>query len=166
MNTKLKLARRPRKVRAAPTGIDQNVEYAMKLAIHTVKPRDSIAHARALLEEHRINQLPVVAHGKLIGIVTDRDLRDAGAAVGAAAAAASGRRGRVIVSDPEKLPLETVMSTSPITVKPKDSTAEAARIMRRERIGALPVVENGRLVGIITRSDVLDAYLALAARGT
>jgi len=166
MNTKLKVARRPRKARTAPAPIDQKVEYAMKLAIYAVKPRDTVAHARALLEEHRINQLPVVANGKLIGIVTDRDLRDAGAAVGAAAAAASGRKGRVIVSDPEKLPVETVMTTDPIIVKPKDSTAAAARIMRRERIGALPVVENGRLVGIITRSDVLDAYLALAARGT
>jgi len=162
MKVKSKVASKRRSARPAT---DQNVEYRMKLAVHTIKPRDSVGHARALLEEHRINQLPVVANGRLVGIVTDRDLRDAGAAVGAAAAAAAGRKGRVIVSDPEKMTVETVMTTNAITVKPTDSMATAARIMRRERIGALPVVEKRRLAGIITRSDVLDAYLALAARG-
>jgi CBS domain-containing protein len=49
----------------------------MKFVVHTVKPHDSVAHARALLEEHRINQLPVLFDNHLVGIVTDRDLRDA-----------------------------------------------------------------------------------------
>jgi CBS domain-containing protein len=49
----------------------------MTTELHTVKPRDSVTHARALLEEHRINQLPVIVNRRLVGIVTDRNLRDA-----------------------------------------------------------------------------------------
>jgi acetoin utilization protein AcuB len=148
----------------APADFGQRVEYVMKFPVHTVKPRDTVAYARALLEEHRVNQLPVVAGGRLVGIVTDRDLRDAGAAVGAAAAAVRGRKGRVFVSDPDKLAVETVMTTNVLTLRPSDPMSEAARLMRRERIGALPVVEGSRLVGIVTRSDVLEAYLAAAGR--
>ena len=48
----------------------------MKPALITVKPRDSARHARELMERHRINQLPVVVDDRLVGIVTDRDLRD------------------------------------------------------------------------------------------
>ena len=48
----------------------------MKYPVVTVTPRDSVRHARGLLEKHRINQLPVVTDGRLVGIVTDRDLRD------------------------------------------------------------------------------------------
>ena len=58
-------------------GVTVRVRDWMKHPVHTVKPRDSIAHARALLEEHRINQLPVIVNGNVVGIVTDRDLRDA-----------------------------------------------------------------------------------------
>ena len=49
----------------------------MTQPVHTVKPQDNAYHARELLEEHRINQLPVTVGAELVGIVTDRDLRDA-----------------------------------------------------------------------------------------
>ena len=49
----------------------------MTAKVQTGRPLDSVAHARAFIEEHRINQLPVVRNGLLVGIVTDRDLRDA-----------------------------------------------------------------------------------------
>jgi acetoin utilization protein AcuB len=53
------------------------------------------------------------------------------------------------------------MTSNVLTVQPDDSIAEAARVMRRGRIGALPVVEGERLVGIVTRSDLLEALVAL-----
>jgi acetoin utilization protein AcuB len=138
------------------------VERWMKLAVHTVKPLESVAHARALIEEHRINQLPVVVNGRLVGIVTDRDLRDAPRAVEIASAeAGSGERGARPL--PEEIPVETVMSTNVLTLKPGDTLTDAASLMRRERIGAVPVTENGALRGIITRSDILDAFIALSA---
>jgi acetoin utilization protein AcuB len=127
----------------------------MKHPVHHVKPRDTVRHARALLERHRINQLPVVVDDRLVGIVTDRDLRDAFPAVPEVSAALGGDLGG--------RPVEDVMTRAVITVTPSDVLTEAAHRMRRERIGALPVVDNGRLVGILTRSDMLAAFIALAA---
>ncbi|MFZ0890423.1 MAG: CBS domain-containing protein [Candidatus Binataceae bacterium] len=138
------------------------VEDWMKLPIHVVKPRDTVAHARALLEEHRINQLPVAVNGRLVGIVTDRDLRDAPRAVEVSAAAATRRREGVPPS-PTEIPVEAVMSDAVLMIGPHAGLEEAALLMRRQRVGALPIVENGRLVGILTRSDILDAFVALAS---
>src|SRR5262249_34689279 len=63
--------------RRLPSQEAMRVDGSMKRPVLTVKPRDSIAHARAIMEEHRVNQLPVVVDDRLVGIVTDRDLRDA-----------------------------------------------------------------------------------------
>jgi acetoin utilization protein AcuB len=140
------------------------VSQWMKRHPHAVKPVDSIRHARALLEEHRINQLPVVVEARLVGIVTDRDLRDAYPSV------LDHRRTRAAKSNPspDETTVETVMTSNVLTVQPDDSIAEAARVMRKGRVGALPVAEGGRLVGIITRSDLLEALVALVegAQGT
>jgi acetoin utilization protein AcuB len=126
----------------------------------TVKPHDSVAHARAILKEHRINQLPVMLSGTLVGIVTDRDLRDAMGAM-YAAAEASGNPSR-LERHAEEIAIEVVMTANAITIEPYDTMERAAVLMRRERIGALPVVHRGELRGIVTRTDVLRAYLALA----
>jgi acetoin utilization protein AcuB len=136
------------------------VEYWMKMPPLTVKMRDSVAHARALLEEHRFNQLPVVVNGKLVGIVSDRDLRDATAAVRTSSKIPGGKP--AFEATPEQIPVEAVMSTNVLMVKPADSIQKAAELMRRERIGGVPVVDRGHLVGIITRSDVLDAFVTLS----
>jgi len=74
--------------RARPEAASMLVGDWMKVPSHTVKPYDSVAHARAILEQYRINQLPVVVNERLTGIVTDRDLRDAPQAVQVSAAAA------------------------------------------------------------------------------
>jgi acetoin utilization protein AcuB len=126
----------------------------MKHPVHFVKPLDTIAHARALLEEHRINQLPVVVNGRVIGIITDRDLRDAFPSVFDAG------RG-VSKTKPDAIPVESVMSPNVLTIEPGAGIRDAVQLMRRERIGAIPVVDGDRLVGILTRSDVLDAFVAL-----
>jgi acetoin utilization protein AcuB len=142
-----------------PDQRQSRIEYWMKMPPMTVKMRDSVAHARALLEEHRINQLPVVVNGKLVGMVTDRDLRDAAAAVRVSSKVAGAKDD--IEATPEQIPVEAVMSTKVLMLRPADTIQRAAELMRRERIGGVPVVDRGRLVGIITRSDVLDAFVAL-----
>lgn len=134
------------------------IAQCMKSPVHTVRPLDSIRHAREIMETLRINQLPVVHGRHLIGIVTDRDLRDAFPSVFASAAAKASHR-RLHDQDPGTIPVEVLMTADVITLTPYDLLAEAARIMRRERIGAIPVVERGQLVGIVTRTDVLDAFL-------
>jgi acetoin utilization protein AcuB len=133
----------------------------MKQAVVTAKPRDSALHAREVMEKHRINQLPVVVDGRLVGIVTDRDLRDAFPSVFEQAAGAKRRR-RPAETDPARILVEDVMTADVVTLRPSAFVADAARIMRRQRIGAIPIVEEGHLVGILTRSDVLDAYVELS----
>jgi acetoin utilization protein AcuB len=130
----------------------------MTAKVQTVKPLDSVAHARALIEEHRINQLPVVKDGVLVGIVTDRDLRDALNVVTTSANAA----GTVepVPRTPEQIPVEAVMTHNVMTLSPHSSVVAAAELMRRQRIGSVPIVDGHPLAGIITRSDILKAFVA------
>ncbi len=133
-------------------------ERWMALEVQTVKPRDSVAHARALLEERRINQLPVVKDGKLVGIVTDRDLRDAVNTVTTSAKLAG--MAEQAPESPDQIPVEAVMTSNVMTLSPHSSLVTAAELMRRERIGGVPIIDGDSLVGIITRSDILEAFVA------
>jgi acetoin utilization protein AcuB len=131
----------------------------MKHPVITVRPHDSILHARETIEEHRINQLPVTVDGRLVGIVTDRDLRDAFPSV---FETATRTKRSAKGDDPAVIPTEDVMSRNVVAMSPADLVVDAARLMRRQRIGAIPVVDGGRVVGILTRSDLLDALVELA----
>jgi acetoin utilization protein AcuB len=137
------------------------IDAWMKHPVITVKPHDSACRARELMEKHRINQLPVVVDGHLAGIVTDRDLRDASPSVFEWAEPLAGGRDR---SDADRgtIRVEDVMSPGVLTLAPTATVAEAARLMRRERIGAVPIVDGARVVGILSRSDVLEAFGALS----
>lgn len=139
------------------------IEAWMKHPVITVKPQDSVLHGRELLEKHRINQLPVMVDGRVVGIVTDRDLRDAFPSM---FEVARGRKGGANGGDPTATPIEDVMSRNVVTMAPRALVADAARTMRRQRIGAIPVVEDERLVGMLTRSDLLDALVELTSTGT
>jgi len=132
------------------------VEQWMKKHPRTIKPLDTIHHAREVMEEHRINQLPVVHGGELVGIVTDRDLRDAYPSVLADPL-------RKASPDPHQVKVESVMTSNVLTLTPQDGVVAAASLMRRERVGAVPIVEGKRLVGILARSDLLDALIALGS---
>ena len=96
----------------------------MTAKVHTVKPLDSVAHARALIEEHRINQLPVVKDGRLMGIVTDRDLRDAVNAVTVSANMAGTME--PVPGTPEQTPVEAVMTHNAMTLSPHSSGGRVA----------------------------------------
>lgn len=135
----------------------------MSCPVHSLKPRDSVAHARELLERSRINQLPVVVDGRIVGIVTDRDLRDAFPSI-LETLVPSRRRARRSGIDPLQVPVEEVMTVKVVTLGPEDGVDQSARLMRRERIGSIPIVEEGKLIGIVTRSDVLQAYADLYER--
>jgi len=131
-----------------------NITPYIRKTVVTVKPLDSIGHARELLERHRINQLPVVVDGRVVGIVTDRDLRDAFPSVFDSAR----RTRRHPELDPDRVPVRDVMAVRVVTLSPAATVAEAAALLRRERIGAAPVVDaDQRLCGILTRSDLLAA---------
>ena len=133
----------------------------MKHPVVGVKPRDSAANARTLMAQHRVNQLPVFEGPQLVGIVTDRDLRDAFPSL--AETVIRSRRRLPEGADPSAIPVEDVMTHKVLTVEPDTPLDDAARLLRRERIGALPVVTAGRVVGIVTRSDLLEALAELLA---
>jgi CBS domain-containing protein len=135
----------------------------MKHPVVTVKPHDSAEHAREAMEKHRINQLPVVIDDRIVGIVTDRDLRDAFPSVFESAPVFRRQRAQH-GTDPAGIPVEDVMTRDVLSLPPDALVADAARLIRRERIGAIPIVDGKRLVGILTRSDVLDAFVELSQR--
>jgi acetoin utilization protein AcuB len=161
-HTAVSAAKKLKAVKPPRPAVSLQIEAWMKTPVHTVKPQDSVAHARAILEEYRVNQLPVVQNGKLVGIVTDRDLRDAPMAVRVSGEAA-GRTKDELPSEPNEIPVSDVMSDAVLTMTPSNTLEHAARLMREQRIGAVPIVEKqNHLAGILTRSDVLEAFVALA----
>lgn len=134
----------------------KNIRVAdwMTETVLAVETFDSIAVARQLMAKHRINQLPVTDDGRLIGIVTDRDIRDAyptSLMIG---------RAEAIDRFAEKITVEEVMTHDVFVVRPETPLAKAVSLLRRHRIGSLPVLKNGKLAGIITRSDILDFVLS------
>ena len=134
------------------------VSQWMTKSLMTIKPKDTIRHARERLAKYRINQLPVVSDEKLVGIVTDSDIRDA---------YPSSLRlfcGKDIDEFGDSHTVEEIMTYNVISVAPQTSLREAAHLLRRQRFRALPVVEHDKLLGIITRSDMLDAMLTEEAK--
>jgi acetoin utilization protein AcuB len=130
------------------------VSQWMTKSVLTIKPHDTLKQARELMTKHRVNQLPVVIDDKVVGIVTDRDLRDA------YPSSLRLLRGKDINDFADSHTVEEVMTFNVVTISPQASLREAAQRLRKQRFGALPIVEQEKLVGIITRSDLLDAALA------
>lgn len=116
----------------------------------TVSPDDPLSKAAGILREHRFHHLPVVEGGRLVGILSDTDLRNA-------SLAATPREGGE--GQPGDRPVREVMRTEVWSVTPDDSVEDALLILTREKFGALPVLEGDRLVGIITRADLLNAFV-------
>jgi acetoin utilization protein AcuB len=121
--------------------------------VMAVETYDSIAIAREVMAKHRINQLPVLDNDILVGIVTDRDIRDA------YPTSMMIDQTKAIDSFAEKVTVEEVMSHDVLIVRPETPLATAVGLLRKHRIGSLPVVKNKTLMGIITRSDILDYVL-------
>jgi len=106
----------------------------------TVAPNDLLIRASHKMQAGGFRRLPVVSDGKLVGIVTERDLRE--------------HRGHL-----EHIKINGMMTENPVTVTPATTLEEAAQILLERQIGGLPVVADGRLIGIITASDILNAFL-------
>jgi CBS domain-containing protein len=138
------------------------IEDFMTRRVFTVPPDAPILAAAKLMLEHRIGGLPVVdASANVIGVISERDLlRDDGKSV-------EGSPWLQMMVEPGALPGEPgklgtrkvgeVMTHAPVCVAPNASIAHACRLMEQHRIRRLPVVENDRLVGLITRADLVRA---------
>ena len=120
---------------------------------------ETVQAASRLMRAHHIRHLPVVdAAGTLLGIVTDRDIRQILFAPPLRTQAADP------ATLPEQITVDEIMSVPAVTTTPFADLAEAAKVMHDHKIGALPVVDCGRVVGILSEVDVLRAFYELAGR--
>jgi CBS domain-containing protein len=110
----------------------------------TIAPDERLLYAREMMLWGQLHHLPVVAAGKLVGIISDHDI-----------AAHQARSGRGLASSDDTV--AKVMNSEPKTAHPDDSLTEAVGRLGASRIGCLPVVEQGHLLGIVTTTDVLAA---------
>jgi CBS domain-containing protein len=117
----------------------------------TVDPETPMLEARQRMVAERIRHLIVVEDARVVGIVTDRDIR---LNLPSPATSLSVWELNYLLA---KLTVGGVMSTGVLVVDPDRPAADAARIMMEHKIGALPVVDQGRLVGIVTESDFVRA---------
>lgn len=127
----------------------------MKRDVVTVKPADSFLLAMDLIRGRGIRHLPVVEGRLVVGIVTDRDIRQASASP---ATLLSVHELHYLLG---KMTVAEIMKKPVITIGPDDTVEGAARLLLAHRIGGLPVVRDGELVGILTETDILEAFLAV-----
>lgn len=131
-----------------------HVGLIMRKDLVTVPPDTSLVQARDLISEKLIDHLLVVDKDeKLVGIVSDRDLKQAWASP---ATTLSAHELNYLL---KQLNVDTIMVKKIITVTPGTTIERAGRIMQENRISALPVMENEKLVGIITTTDVMGVLL-------
>ena len=104
-----------------------------------IAPGEPVAAAARLLAQHNIGALPVCSGGQLRGMVTDRDIVLRCVAAG---------------QDPGQTPVQAVMTRRLITVAPEDPLAIAAQLMAQEQVRRLPVIENGKLCGMVSLADL------------
>lgn len=122
----------------------------------TISPQTTTAEALALMRDNHIRRLPVVDRGKLVGIVTDRDLMEVAPSP---ATSLSIFELNYLLS---RMKIDKLIKKQKvISISPGAFLEEAALVMRDNEIGAIPVVENSHLVGIITESDIFDAFIEL-----
>lgn len=149
---------RPASAVAAPAPL--TVRDVMTRNPFTLDPDAPVGTALAVMTERGIRHLPVVDDaGRLRGMVTDRDLRCAALAPAYSEhlSAAARRRLRSVGTALENLRVRDVMTWDAVTIGPEAPLAQAAAIMVEGRFSGLPVVEEGRLVGIVTERDALRA---------
>jgi CBS domain-containing protein len=126
------------------------VDQIMSTDLFTVHPEDLLDLAASLMEWEHLHYVPVEDHqGQLVGLVTHRGLL------------------RMLAQrDPKQAPVAVreIMKTDPITVAPETPTVEAIELMREHQVGCLPVVSQGRLVGIVTEHDFVKLATGLLDR--
>ena len=132
------------------------VRDVMSRDVHTVKRNDELAIADALMKQERVRHLPVLDEdGEVCAVVSQRDL------FRGALLRALGYGSRAEELMLRQVPVKEAMSAEIQTTAPDTPVADAARLMIERKIGCLPVIENGRLVGIVTETD----FVRLVAEG-
>ena len=115
----------------------------------TVDSETLVMDARKIMKENNVRRLPVVDKGKLLGIVTKHDILEASPSP---ATSLSVHELNYLLS---KMKVKEIMKKNPVTLTPDTPFEEALKIGQEKKIGSFPVVENGKLVGIATESDIV-----------
>jgi nucleotide-binding universal stress UspA family protein len=103
-------------------------------------PNEKLSSVQARMRDGAFRSMPVIEAGKLVGIITDRDLRQYAGSL-------------------ENTEVRQAMTREVLTVTPQTPAREAARLLRERKIGAIPVTQDGELVGIVTGTDLLGAFI-------
>src|SRR4029079_9688828 len=117
----------------------KHVKDAMTSDVKTAAPSQSLTDAAMLVKQEDVGAIPVVDGERLVGVVTDRDIVIRGIADG---------------SDPHAIKVGDIASRDVVTFRPDDDLDEALRLMAQHQVRRLPVVEDGRLVGVVATADV------------
>lgn len=120
----------------------QTVREVMTAGVTAVQPQASLTEVAKLMRDHDIGDVLVASGDDVVGVITDRDITVRVVAEGV---------------DPQGVAAETVCSGPPATVAPEDDTAEAVRLMREHAVRRLPVVSEGRPIGVISLGDLAVA---------
>ena len=134
----------------------QHVSQHMTLPVLSMKPNDTFLQALRIMQTHRIRHLPVLSDNQLVGIVSDRDMRRTLGAwrVEEEARSSEGTRGHEVVT------MNNIMQTDVVTTSSSATLAEVADVLVRHKFSCLPVLDDGGLAGIITDTDLLEAFVA------
>ncbi|MGD8654640.1 MAG: CBS domain-containing protein [Desulfobacterales bacterium] len=139
------------------------VKNWMSTPVVTIADDDSMHKAIRLMSDHSIKTLPVLKNDRLVGIVTDRDLKRASASDATTLAVYE------LLDLLSKIKIKQVMTKDPVTVQPEYTIEEAANLLRQKRISGAPVVDDhDRPVGVITKEDlfkVLSSITGVDRRG-
>ncbi len=134
------------------------IQKWMSSPVVTIEPGANMPMAHRLMEKHNIHSLPVIQDSRLVGILTDRELKKA------SASDATSLDVYELAYLLQRIKISQIMIMDPITVHTNMTLAEAADIFLRQKVSILPVMsEENLLVGIISPSDLSRAFLALTA---
>ena len=133
----------------------------MSKSVITIDAEESMHNAMKLLKENKIRMLPVKHKGKLVGVVTDRDLKRA------SASDATTLDMHELLYLMSQIKVKNIMTADPITVPQNYTVEETAEVLLKNKISGAPVVDqNGEIVGIITQTDLFRVLISLTGVGS
>ena len=136
------------------------VENWMNKNVITIDANDSMMDASKILKERKIRMIPVLEKGRMVGVVTDRDLKRASPSDATSLAV------HELLYILANMKVREIMSKNPITVPFNYTVEEAAEIMLEKKISGVPVVDNeGNVVGMITQTDLFRVLISLTGVG-
>ena len=125
------------------------VSKIMATDVFALDRNASLGIAKEIMDQRRLRHFPVVEHGNVVGVVSQRDL------FRASLASMLGYEERTKKAFLDNLSIKGIMSDPPITVTADTGISEAARLMVEKKVGCLPVVDGKRLIGLVTETDFL-----------